>query len=281
MRPRDRAAAVDVTCRHGAANAWTHWCPRQPALPRRDDVRRLGRDRPRRVRSASSTGRSTPGSTSSTRPTSTRAASPRRSSARRSAAGGATTWCSRRSSTARWARIPTRRATRGAGSSARSRPRSRACGPTGSTSTRCTAGTPGPITRRRSARSRTSSPRARSATSAPRPTPPRRSCKRPVGRQRAGLPALRLRAAAVLDPGPRDRGRRTADLPGARYGRHRLEPARRRLAVGPLAQGRRRPDVAALGDDPRALRPLDPGQPGQARGRRRARRNWPTRRASR
>ena len=46
------------------------------------------------------------------------------------------------------------------------------------------------------------------------------------------------------------------DLPRARHGRDPLEPARRRLAVGPVAQGRRRPDVAARGDDPPALRPL-------------------------
>ena len=73
-------------------------------------------------------------------------------------------------------------------------------------------------------------------------------------------------------------------LPACRdfgMGVDRVEPARRRLAVGALAQGRRGPDLAALGDDPAALRPLDPGQPGQARGRRRARASWPTRRASR
>ena len=56
------------------------------------------------------------------------------------------------------------------------------------------------------------------------------------------------------------------------HGRDRLEPAGRRLAVREVAQGRRRPDLAALGDDPEALRPLDPRQPAQARGGRRARR---------
>ena len=66
-----------------------------------------------------------------------------------------------------------------------------------------------------------------------------------VGRARARPAALRLRAAALLDPRARDRGRRAADVPGARHGRDPLEPARRRLAVGTLAQGRRRPDVAA------------------------------------
>ena len=41
----------------------------------------------------------------------------------------------------------------------------------------------------------------------------------------------------------RDRVRRAADVPGARHGRDPLEPAGRRLAVRPLAQGSRRPDA--------------------------------------
>ena len=76
-----------------------------------------------------------------------------------------------------------------------------------------------------------------------------------------------------------DRARRAADLPAPRHGRDRLEPAGGRLAVGQVAQGRRRPDLAPLGDAAQALRPLDPGQPAQARRRRRARRSWPRRRA--
>ena len=59
-----------------------------------------GNSGPRRVRSGSSTARSTRASTSSTRPTCTRAGSPRRSSARRWPAAGATTSCSRPRSTA-------------------------------------------------------------------------------------------------------------------------------------------------------------------------------------
>ena len=51
--------------------------------------------------------------------------------------------------------------------------------------------------------------------------------------------ALRVRAAAVLDPRPGDRGRRAAHLPAPRHGRDPVEPARRRLAVGQVAQGRR------------------------------------------
>ncbi len=57
-----------------------------------------------------------------------------------------------------------------------------------------------------------------------------------------GLRALRLRAAPLLDARPRDRGRRAADLPALRDGRDPVEPARRRLALGPLAQGRREPE---------------------------------------
>ena len=51
----------------------------------------------------------------------------------------------------------------------------------------------------------------------------------------------------------------------------RVELAGGRLAVRQVAQGRRRPDLAALGDDPAAVRPPDPGQPAQARRGRRAR----------
>ena len=49
------------------------------------------------------------------------------------------------------------------------------------------------------------------------------------------------------------------------------EPARRRLAVGEVAQRRRRPDVTTLRADPATLRSLDPRQSTQARGRRGAR----------
>ncbi len=56
--------------------------------------------------------------------------------------------------------------------------------------------------------------------------------------ERRGPRALRVRAAAVLDPGPGHRGRRAARLPALRDGRHRLEPPQRRLAHRPLPQGR-------------------------------------------
>ena len=51
---------------------------------------------------------------------------------------------------------------------------------------------------------------------------------------RARPRAVRLRAAALLDPRPRGRERRAPDLPAPRDGRDPLEPARRRLAVRPL-----------------------------------------------
>ena len=47
--------------------------------------------------------------------------------------------------------------------------------------------------------------------------------------------AVRVRAAAVLDPRAGHRGRRAADLPALRHGRHPVEPAGRRLAVGQVA----------------------------------------------
>ncbi len=51
--------------------------------------------------------------------------------------------------------------------------------------------------------------------------------------------ALPHRAAAVLAAQPRHRARRAADRAAARDGRAELEPARGRLAVRPLPQGRR------------------------------------------
>ena len=61
-----------------------------------------------------------------------------------------------------------------------------------------------------------------------------------VGRPRPPPRAVRHRAAAVLDPGPRHRGGCPAHRPAARHGHPDLQPARRWLAVGPVAQGRRR-----------------------------------------
>ena len=50
-----------------------------------------------------------------------------------------------------------------------------------------------------------------------------------------------------------------------RHGRHVLGPARRRLALGPLAQGRRRDGELPGRPDPHPLRPHQAGEPAQAR----------------
>ena len=92
-----------------------------------------------------------------------------------------------------------------------------------------------------------------------------------VGRARPRARALRVRAAALLAARPRDRGRRAADLPPPRHGRHPVVAAGRRLAERQVAQGAGRAAVLARRADARALRPLRPRQPAQARRRRRAR----------
>ena len=68
----------------------------------------------------------------------------------------------------------------------------------------------------------------------------------------------------------RDRGRRAARVRAVRDGRDPVEPARRRLAVGPLPQGRRLARrQQARADDPLALRHVDSRQPGASSRRRR------------
>ncbi len=198
--------------------------------------------------------RSTRASTSSTPPTSTRAASPRRSSARRSRAAGATRSCSRRRRTARCTTtIRTSSATRAAGSSGgREQP--------ATAENRLDRPLPDPPSRaghrhRRDAR-RAQRPRRRRQgplRSAARRFPPGRSSGA-VGRRAARPRALHLRAAALLDADPRDRGRRAARLRAVRDGRDPLEPARRRLAVGPLRAraASRRARAAARRCSPRA-----------------------------
>ena len=96
--------------------------------------------------------------------------------------------------------------------------------------------------------------------------------------QRRGRERFVLRATAVLPARPRRRGRRAAHLRALWHGRDPLESARRRLALGALAQGRRRPHVPPRRDAPPALRPVDSRQPTQARCRRRTR---PARRGGR
>ena len=77
------------------------------------------------------------------------------------------------------------------------------------------------------------------ATSAPRRSRPAEIVEAQWVARAARARALRVRAAALLAAGARRRGRRAAHLPALRHGRDPLEPARRRLAVGPLPQGRR------------------------------------------
>ena len=73
--------------------------------------------------------------------------------------------------------------------------------------------------------------RARSATPGSSTFPADADRRGAVGRAAARPGAIRLRAAAVLDPGPRRGGRRAAGLPALSDGRHQLGPAGQRLAV--------------------------------------------------
>ena len=66
---------------------------------------------------------------------------------------------------------------------------------------------------------------------------PRAHRRGPLDLRAVRAPAVPHRAAPLLDPLPRDRGRRAAGGPALRHGRAQLRPAQRRLAVG---SGRRR-----------------------------------------
>ena len=92
-----------------------------------------------------------------------------------------------------------------------------------------------------------------------------------VGVRAAQPRALRVRAAAVLDPRARHRGRRAPHVREVRHRGDPVEPARRRLAVGQVAQGCRRPHQPSREPHPDPLRPVAPRQPAEARRRRRAR----------
>ena len=59
----------------------------------------------------------------------------------------------------------------------------------------------------------------------------------PVDRRAPRPRTVPHRAAPLLNPDPRHRVRRAADLPAPRNGRHDLQPAGRRLAVGQVPQG--------------------------------------------
>ena len=111
--------------------------------------------------------------------------------------------------------------------------------------------------------------------------PAERDRRGPVGGRAARPRALRLRAAAVFDPGARHRGRRAADLPAVRHGRHPLEPARRRLADRAVPQGPGPPrDATAPGASRSATTCRCPATSASSRPPTRWR-SWPTRRGSR
>ena len=155
------------------------------------------------------------------------------------------TSCSPPRSTAGWATTPTSRATRGAGSSARCENSLRRLGtdhidlyqihrPDPATDIDETLGALTDLVARGQDPLRRAARRSR-----------RRRSSRRSGPRAARPRAVRVRAAAVLDPGPRHRGRGAAGLPAVRDGRDPVEPAGRRLAVRPLPRRRRRCRSAA------------------------------------
>ena len=146
---------------------------------------------------------------------------------------------------------------------ARSRTRCGGSAPTGSTSTRCTA--PTRHGHRRDAR-RAHRPRPAGQGPLHRLVVVLRGRDRrgAVGRARAEPPALPHRAAAVLAARARHRARRPADRPAPRHGHPHLQPAGRRLAVGPLDRGQLA-DVAGPAAAGRAVRHVAAREPAQAR----------------
>ena len=241
-------------------------------MPRRDDVRRLGQPRPRRVHPDHPPRARRAGSTSSTPPTYTREASRRRSSARRSPAASATTSCSRPRSTGRWATTPTSSATPAGGSSREVENSLRRLRtdwidlyqihrPEADTDIDETLGALTDLVR---------AGKVRYIGSSTFPAEPDR--RGPVGRaERRG------RERFVCEQPPYSilvRGVETDVLPtvpAPRHGRDPVEPARRRLADRALPQGRRAARLAPRGADPGSLRHVAAREPAQARGRRRAR----------
>ena len=183
---------------------------RQPALPRRHDVRRLGQPRPRRVR-PDHPPRSTPGSTSSTPPTSTRGES--EEIVGKAIEGPPRRRRPRHQGPRRDGRRPEHAATRGAGSSARSRTACGGSAPTGSTSTRCTAPSRTPTSTRRWV---ALTDLVRQARCGDRLLDvPRRADRRGAVGRRAPAASGSARAAAVLDLRARHRGVGAAHLRSA------------------------------------------------------------------
>ena len=184
----------------------------------------------------------------------------------------ATTSCWPPSSSCRWATTPTTVAARAAGSYRRSRTRSRRLGtdyidlyqvhrPSPDTDVEETLGALTDLVRQGKVRYIGSSSYAASQIV---------EAQWAARDRRAGT--VRHRAAAVLDHGARHRGRRAAHRPAARHGHPHLQPARRRLAVRPLAQGQRRdPDLDGPAEG--ALR-HDRREPTSASSR--SSRTWPS-----
>ena len=83
---------------------------------------------------------------------------------------------------------------------------------------------------------------------------------------RAEPGSVRHRAAPVLDPRPRHRGRHPPDGAALRHGNPRVQPAVRWLAHRPVAQGRpRHPHISRTPE--RSVRHEHRGEPAQARRR--------------
>ncbi len=281
LRPR----AINGRDTHGLSTTRQYRPEGFPRLPRHDDVRALGQQRSRRLRAHHRTRRSTRASTSSTPPTATTGASRRRSSARRCAAAR-----------------QRRAGDQGVHAGRRRRARPRHLAPPHHAAGR---GEPAPhghgldrplpaAPSRQGhadrggarARSTTSSARARCATSASPPgTPPiRSSCSGRAGAwsSRCGPASARASSASSATQPPysifsRDVERDVFPVcETLRHRRHRLEPARGRLARRPLSQGpagaarlarRQRDRVRHV--RPRQLRsrqPARPAPPGRRRG---------------
>ena len=118
-----------------------------------------------------------------------------------------------------------------------SRTRCAACRPITSTSTRSTAPRRRPTSRRRCRRSRTSCAPARSATSARRRFPPARSSRRSGCRATAAWSASRPSSRRTRSSCAGSRPM-CSDLPALWHRRDPVEPARGRLALGQVAEGR-------------------------------------------
>ena len=265
-----RFAVTVVRARHGAAPARTHRRQRQPSLPRRNDVRRVGQPRPRRIDSRHFHHALDAGinfvdtadvyARGESEEIVGKALKGRRDSVVLATKVHGTmhdTDPNMRGNSRRWIvqeveaslRTPADRLDRPLPDpSLGSRDRSRG-----------------------DARRADGSP-ARGQDPLPRLVDLSAVCDRrgPVGGRAARPRALRVRAAAVLDPraGHRDGG--AADVRALRHGRDPVEPTGRRLALGQVPQGKRR-DEPPSGADPGTLRPLDPREPAEARRGRAAR----------